>query len=128
MGTTSSNTVGVDVPEGVEGGTTLARFVYLRFRRGSEAGVAAFFAGVGTGSGEYALRLAADSRRSRAGSTRLCGVSSAITELGDRRCERDSTSILLEVSGQKVGQTEQTTTRSILHQQTTNLLSNLSLV
>ena len=76
----TSSAAGVDVPDGVEGGIMLARFVYFLFVRWSEAEVATFFAGVGAGSGDWALRLAADSRRERAGSTRRCGVSSAIVE------------------------------------------------
>ena len=74
-----SSTAGVDVADGDEGAATLVLFVYFLFSRWSEdAGVATFFTGVGAGSGEYAFRLAADSRRVRAGMTRRCGVSSAI--------------------------------------------------
>ena len=97
VGTTSSTRIGVDVPEGVEGGTRPARFVYLRFGRVSEAGVVGFFAGVGAGAGEYALRLAADSRRSRAGRTRLCGFSSAIAVSEESKYEVILTSVVLKV-------------------------------
>lgn len=77
VGRTSSGP-GEDAPVvGVATCIRLDRLMYLRFGFGSEIGVDGFLTGGGTGDG-LDSRFAADSRRSRAGSTRFWGVSSGM--------------------------------------------------
>lgn len=82
VGNTSS-AAGEDVPlPGVTDCARLVLFVYLRLSLASGADVGAFFAevevGAGVCAGDLASRFAADSRLSRGGRTRFCGVWSGI--------------------------------------------------
>ena len=79
-----SSTMGVEGRRRCDGSTAvfLVTCFCARAVLGVDLAGVAFLgvAGLGGGIGEEAWRLAADSRRSRAGRTRFCGVASAIVK------------------------------------------------